>query len=616
MKTLYININNEQIQSNEELEVLNYDLDSDFFFYLGEKIAKGSKIENENALITDFNTKDNEEDYKQIITQWNEIKAILFSEECEGKIEFTLPNGYIHWLRYSEKYNHVYHKNFSYGEPSVISIDLEELYEESVEEMQRKMLRKLRRDDLYIEIDEIVFNDDAVTCKSPIVRAIKEKYNSAGFISYKKWIREKGEYYTELINNSVDNNERLIWPIELSNINLSNVIKAGYTPMSVIGHDDKNYILLASIDDRDCVVDTKGRFLYKFIYGHAISTKTGKFIIVKRFGTECRYYGLIKADDGKELLPCTYHGTDSICEKAPGFFSSIKIGTYCATLESYCEYIDENIFFERKHWKLHSFLTGNYIDFKEEFNLKVSLLGSWRFEFKSFIYVITYSPPIGSDDNKFSILINSKADKYHILKTDEFLDSVSNNGIVIKQFGEVSTILDNSFQEIFNTDYVLANDEVVRSVSEGMTIISNKNSISRILDEKFNNIINKITYVSPNYSVLQSLTSYTSLEFKYGIALFHISNKLIGCIDKKGNIIQIPWNFGKRISSFEVLLPNLIVVRKTSEEWYIINLKGENVIPTRRWDNIRIVSDSQIEIYNSSSSKLYKIQDNNIKEVL
>ena len=32
MKTLYININNEQIQSNEELEVLNYDLDSDFFF--------------------------------------------------------------------------------------------------------------------------------------------------------------------------------------------------------------------------------------------------------------------------------------------------------------------------------------------------------------------------------------------------------------------------------------------------------------------------------------------------------------------------------------------------------------------------------------------------------
>ena len=186
MKTLYININNEQIQSNDELEVLKHDLDSDFFFYLGEKIAKDCKVENENALITDFNTKDNEEDYKQIITQWNEIKTILFSEECEGKIKFTLPNGYIHWLRYSEKYNHVYDKNFSHGESLVIYIDLKELYEESVEDLQRKMLRKLQRDDLCLEIDEIVFNDDAVTRKSSIVCAIKEKYNGIGFKSYKK----------------------------------------------------------------------------------------------------------------------------------------------------------------------------------------------------------------------------------------------------------------------------------------------------------------------------------------------------------------------------------------------------------------------------------------------
>ena len=185
MKTLYININNEQIASNEELEVLNYDLDSDFFFYLGEKIAKGCKVENENALITDFNTQDNEEDYKQIIAQWNELKNILFSEECEGEFKFVLPDGYIHWLRYNEKYNSIYDKNFSHSESTVITIDLEELYEDSVEDLQRKMLRKLQRDDLYIEIDEIVFNDDAVTRKSPIVRAIKEKYDSIGFKTYK-----------------------------------------------------------------------------------------------------------------------------------------------------------------------------------------------------------------------------------------------------------------------------------------------------------------------------------------------------------------------------------------------------------------------------------------------
>ena len=190
MKTLYININNEQIQSNEELETLNYDLDSDFFFYLGEKIAKGCKVENENALITDFNTQDNEEDYKQIIAQWNELKNILFSEECEGEFKFTLPNGYIHWLRYSEKYNHVHDKNFSHGESPVISIDLEELYEESVEDMQRKVLRTLKRNDLYLGVDEIVFNDDAVTRKSLIIRTIKDKYEGVGFKIYQKWLQD------------------------------------------------------------------------------------------------------------------------------------------------------------------------------------------------------------------------------------------------------------------------------------------------------------------------------------------------------------------------------------------------------------------------------------------
>ena len=205
MKTLYININNEQIASNEELEVLNYDLDSDFFFYLGEKISKGCKVENENALIIDFNTKDNEEDYKQIITQWNEIKTILFSEKCEGKIKLTLPNGYSHWLRYSEKYNHVYDKNFSHGESLVIYIDLKELYEESVGDLQRKMLRKLQRDDFYLEIDEIVFNDDAVTRKSPFIRAIKDKFEGVGFKAYKRWLEDQKNEEEEDIPTTLSN---------------------------------------------------------------------------------------------------------------------------------------------------------------------------------------------------------------------------------------------------------------------------------------------------------------------------------------------------------------------------------------------------------------------------
>lgn len=210
MKTLYINISNEQVQSNDELEVLNYDLDSDFFFYLGAKIGKGCDVDNENALVTDFNTQDNEEDYKQIIVQWNEIKAILFRKECQKEFKFTLPDCYIHWLKFHPQYVAVYDKKFSHGESAVIMIDLEELYEDSVEDLRREILLKLQRDDLYRGIDEIVFNDDAATRKSPIVRIIKDKYEGIGFKSYKKWLQKNEKKPTQLVPYKIQNDNFLL----------------------------------------------------------------------------------------------------------------------------------------------------------------------------------------------------------------------------------------------------------------------------------------------------------------------------------------------------------------------------------------------------------------------
>ena len=185
MKTLYININNEQIQSNEELFVLPHRLDIDMLFYIGEEIANGCRIEDERKLITDFNISGNENEYRQFVEQMNELKFILFGNECFGSFEFKLPAKYLDWLKYSSEWNDIYSKNFSSGKSSII-IDLKELYEASVKNLQKEILRKLERDDLHKEIDEIVFNDDAVTRKSPIVRTIKEKYEGIGFKSYKK----------------------------------------------------------------------------------------------------------------------------------------------------------------------------------------------------------------------------------------------------------------------------------------------------------------------------------------------------------------------------------------------------------------------------------------------
>ena len=219
MKTLYININNEQIQSNEELEVLKHDLDNDFFFYLGEKIANGCNVENENALVASFNTPDTEDGYKQIITQWNKVKTILFGEECEGKFEFILPNSYTHWLKFHPQYVSVFDKSFSHGEPAVIIIDLEELYEDSVENLQGKILYKLQRNDLCLEIDEIVFNDDTVTHKSPIVSTVKDKYDGIGFKAYKKWLEDQKRKITPLEDISKGNETRTVnynFPIDIT----------------------------------------------------------------------------------------------------------------------------------------------------------------------------------------------------------------------------------------------------------------------------------------------------------------------------------------------------------------------------------------------------------------
>ena len=556
MKTSYININNEQIQSNDELEVLNYDLDSDFFFYLGEKIAKGCNVENEIALITDFNTPDTEEDYKQIIAQWNEIKAILFSEECKGKFEFTLPNGYFHWLKFHPQYVAVYDRNFSHGGPTVITIDLGELYEDSIDGLQRKILLKLQRDDLYEEVDKIVFNDDVVTRKSTIVRIIKEKYDGIGFISYNEWLQENAEE-KPIIPPSI------VWPIDLCDVNVDKIVKLGYTPISVIGHNDVGYIILATKQDKKCVLDISGHFLYDFDYAHAIPTKTGKYAIVKLLSSESRYFGLIKVLDGKELLPCTYCSSDNLNEWEPGFFSNIKFGTYCAVLDMYCDYSDKNIFIDKKNLRIYSKKTWTYIEVEKYlYNIKKEdlLYCSLKVNLISNIYFISFS----SYSNDFRFIINKDVDKL----------------------------------------FVLQNDENVVDVSDGMIVIMDEDEITQILDENYNNILKK-----------SFITIDNSIKFQDGIAVYQINKKRIGCINKQGEHIEIPWNFGGAISEIEVLIPPFIIVTKTTGEMFVIDTSGESVVDVGRWDNIRKISKTKFEVYNCNNATLYEVKNHKIDKI-
>ena len=240
MKTLYININNEEIQSNEELVVLPHRLDIDMLVHIGEEIANGCRIEDERKLITDFNISGNEDEYKQFIKQMDELKFILFGNEYKGSFEFKLPAKYLDWLKYSSEWNDIYSKNFSSGKSSII-IDLKEFYEASVKNLQKEILRKLERDDLYLEINVVVFNDDVVTRKSPIVCAIKGIYKGIGLKAYKEWLEEQKE--DEEVRPTYSNKSLLLATKKVFNSNKYEFICEYTRDLCVYNPISKDFIL-------------------------------------------------------------------------------------------------------------------------------------------------------------------------------------------------------------------------------------------------------------------------------------------------------------------------------------------------------------------------------------
>lgn len=192
MKTLYININSEKIESSDTLDVLEYDLINDFYFALGETLLAVYPIAgiDKIKLFTDYMDSGDAPGADNIMAQWSLLKAQLFGEYLQGAFTINLPDSYRNWLKYNGNPDYC---RLAEKLSSRIEIDLDEFYEDSIDALRRRIFRYLRKDDRYKEIDEIVFNDNAVTRKSAIVRTIKEKYEDIGFKSYEKWLYEHEE---------------------------------------------------------------------------------------------------------------------------------------------------------------------------------------------------------------------------------------------------------------------------------------------------------------------------------------------------------------------------------------------------------------------------------------
>ena len=551
MKTLYININNELIQSNEELEVLNYDLDSDFFFYLGEKIAKGCKVENENALITDFNTQDNEEDYKQIIAQWNELKNILFSEECEGEFKFVLPDGYIHWLRYHEKYNSIYDRNFSHDEPAVIAIDLEEIHEDSIEDLQRKILRKLQRDDLYLEIDEIVFNDNAVTRKSPIVRTIKEKYEGIGFKSYKKSFSKSAETINDCTKN--ENNEYLI-----------NILK------------EHRYI--------------------EFVNGFSRIQKDGKWGFINK--------------KGNHIIPCLYNSVNNFWEG----FAAVQLNNKWGAINDIGELIipclyDDLFFFSEGLAIVKLNGKVGYINTKGE--LQIPLIYDDATSFSEGYACVEINGKLGyiNTDGRLIIPcvheINRYVDNpYHQVHCGFFPIYFDGKWGMLDKQGHM--IIPCIYDELVPVE---GNGECIVKLNnkEGYININNEYILPLIYDRiwKFSNgmapvkINGKCIYIDKQGAQVIPYSYEDNYHFKDGIARVK-QNGRYGYIDLNGNQI-IPCAYD---SASEYFYSGISRVKLNGKYGYI-DMSGKHIIPlnytwVREYDEVNI-----IEAYNSELGQLY-----------
>lgn len=190
MKTLYIDINNNPIQNTDEVICVSDKgtLLNDFFYELGCSILSKSGINVPKAqLISGFNLPENVYAYATIIKQWEELKVILFCHDVEGEFNVHLPKEYMSWLgnHSNQEYRAVCKKkNYDCTKGHIITIDVEEFYDNYINDDFVRLLVKTLRENS--EIEQIVFNDNAVTKHSRIVKSIRDHFD-VSFLPYEIW---------------------------------------------------------------------------------------------------------------------------------------------------------------------------------------------------------------------------------------------------------------------------------------------------------------------------------------------------------------------------------------------------------------------------------------------
>ena len=159
-------------------------LDHDFFFHLGEKVANGMPVTNEANLIKDFIIAYPKEK-ELILSQWDNLKKLLLGECTQKTIEFILPKEYVRWLRFSD-YKPIYDNYYSGVETIAVMIDVKDLYEDVINGttgLFRAICKKIQEE----SISSLIIDDCIDIDASMFIQRLKKKYTSVKYFSYCEW---------------------------------------------------------------------------------------------------------------------------------------------------------------------------------------------------------------------------------------------------------------------------------------------------------------------------------------------------------------------------------------------------------------------------------------------
>ncbi len=185
MKTLYININGENIQSSDDVIVIGKPenaLINKFHFELGNEIKKGvfAPDVRQAALINGFMSQYKTIYEEKILPQLDAAKYLMLSQDHRGKYSIQLPQEYIEWLNYNGEsvYSEIAKSLKEKG--GVVEINLERIYRNGIS----LLINSIESGDY----GQLVVNDNAVTRRSVLVRSIKTKFENLAFVLFEKWM--------------------------------------------------------------------------------------------------------------------------------------------------------------------------------------------------------------------------------------------------------------------------------------------------------------------------------------------------------------------------------------------------------------------------------------------